>query len=478
MNSNSKKKNRILPGLESLEQRNMPAVSALSLVNGTLTIQADNAATNVNVCRNGNSIRVEDSSNANGLWLVAPPPKTWDFTGVSRVVFNGGAGNDSFTGNVEFISYTAYGNGGNDYLEGYNAADYLFGGYGNDTLSGYGGDDTLVGGQGNDTMYGGDGNDVLVSLDNEVGNDKMWGGSGKDSFWVDIKYSLDRSWRIVSTTEKALDLASGETVQVVWKFKNGADITLDGDRIADPSAEGLGYQRFNGRPLYGVTGPRMNDIRQGQLGDCWLMAGLSAVALDSPGTLRENIVDFGDGTYGVRYGDSFYRVDNDLPVAGTTLAYAQLGSQDALWVAIAEKAFAYYRTGANSYSSLNGGWGIEVNRALRSSSTGEKDLTSFGSATQLVNLLVEKWNQYQAVTIGFLDFQSGKSKNGLPIIGSHMYTLAGFEKNSSGTITGIKLRNPWGVDGVGNDGNPNDGIVTISPADLLRYNGWVNWGRV
>jgi hypothetical protein len=45
-------------------------------------------------------------------------------------------------------------------------------------------------------------------------------------------------------------------------------------------------------------------------------------------------------------------------------------------------------------------------------------------------------------------------------------------------VTSVTLRNPWGVDGAGNDGNPNDGLVTVSVFSLYSLNGRVNWGRV
>lgn len=50
----------------------------------------------------------------------------------------------------------------------------------------------------------------------------------------------------------------------------------------------------------------------------YLMAGQGAVARDSPNALRQNTVDLDDGTYGVRLGNSFYRVDNDLPVSSSS----------------------------------------------------------------------------------------------------------------------------------------------------------------
>ena len=63
-----------------------------------------------------------------------------------------------------------------------------------------------------------------------------------------------------------------------------------------------------------------------------------------------------------------YRVDNDLAVTGssTTPAYAKLGAQNSMWVAVIEKAFAHYRTGSNNFASIEGGWSVEINRAFRS----------------------------------------------------------------------------------------------------------------
>lgn len=119
--------------------------------------------------------------------------------------------------------------------------------------------------------------------------------------------------------------------------------TLNGDRIADPNGRiggsGGSVKAFTNRPLFSSAGPRFDDIRQGACGDCYFLAGISAIAQDSPNTLRQNIVDFNDGTYGVRMGDRFYRVDNDLPVDSSNSSspsYAQLGREGSMWVAIAE----------------------------------------------------------------------------------------------------------------------------------------------
>src|SRR5215510_11517514 len=52
------------------------------------------------------------------------------------------------------------GNGGNETLNGTEAADTISGLGGNDTLNGFGGDDTLIGGTGRDTLNGGEGADT------------------------------------------------------------------------------------------------------------------------------------------------------------------------------------------------------------------------------------------------------------------------------------------------------------------------------
>jgi Ca2+-binding RTX toxin-like protein len=89
-----------------------------------------------------------------------------------------------------------YGEGGDDYLSGYTAADLLVGGAGNDRLLGgdgdnelwgdnlgeqdlaSGGNDILSGGNGNEKMYGGGGNDQMNAMG---GNDYVYGGAGDDT---------------------------------------------------------------------------------------------------------------------------------------------------------------------------------------------------------------------------------------------------------------------------------------------------------
>lgn len=477
--------------IEQLEKRENQSVSQVWFSGNMLVVKTDNVGTTLEIHQSGTNVKVTEGG-SNRSWQYAAST-------VGSVQLQGGSGNDRFVDYISNLRVMMYGNGGADYLEGYNAADYFDGGAGDDTIKGYGGDDIIFGGLGNDTLLGMDGNDQLMGGDNDdhlnggAGADKLWGdygndvlisidggtgdyvegGAGKDSLWVD---------QVGSSKDSVYGATSDDKVQNVASFANGADRTLNGDRITDPTLEksGQSYKRFSGNPLFSTSGPEMDDVDQGTLGDCWLLAGLGAIAMDSPQALKHNIVDFDDGTYGVRLGDKFYRVDDDLPVASSTStrpANADLGNQNSMWVAVVEKAFAHYRTGANSYASLNGGWSIEVNRAFGSTSAGSKSIQSYTSATALANDLFAKWNTYQSVTIGFTGLK--KATSTVPnLITGHMYTVARFNRDSAGNVTSIVLRNPWGVDGAGSDSNVNDGYVTVTASQLMLLVGEVNWGRV
>lgn len=456
----------------SLEARTLLSVQTLTLSGSKLIIQSDNSATSVEVSQIGKKqIQLRDLGSSS-LW-------TWGKGKVASIEFHGGSGNDRFVNNTAFSS-RAFGNHGNDYLQGGSAADYFEGGFGDDILLGMGGndqlhgqedDDRLNGREGNDTLSGGSGNDVLISIDGTVA-DTIHSGTGWDTIWID---------QLPSTRDSVSDSTSQDFVQYVTSFANAADKSLNGDRIGDPSAKaGQTYKTFSNRPLFASSGPNPDDINQGYLGDCYYLAGLAAIADDSPQTLRNFIVDFDDGTYGVRLGNKFYRVDNDLPVhnqSSTSPAYAGFGAEGSLWVAVAEKAFAHYRYGSNSYASIEGGWGVEANLAFGATSTGNFDFRTYASAADLAGQIYTQWSANNSVTIGFLSVRTSAGATA-PLIMSHMYTVMSVNRDLQGAVTSLVLRNPWGIDGTGNDGNTQDGLVTVTPDQIYGIYGRINWGRV
>ena len=128
-------------------------------------------------------------------------------------------------------------------------------------------------------------------------------------------------------------------------FTTKCTLKRTGERpIADPAVV-IGawhtYRNFSGNPLFSSVGPQATDVNQGDVGDCYFLAGLAAIAEDRTEVIRQRVVDFDDGTYGVRLRNSFYRVDGDLPVSifeSTDPVYARLGRDDSIWVAITSTA--------------------------------------------------------------------------------------------------------------------------------------------
>lgn len=463
----SRNKHRASLQLEALEDRLVPAIVDVWLSGTTLIAKTDDASTNAQALVSGSYIRI--------LEIVpwAPKNRFWDFDAskVSVVEFRGGAGNDRFENKVSSRAMRAFGGDGNDTLLGNNGADTLWGGKGNDHLNGR---------AGSDKMYGEAGDDVIIGIDGAYA-DVADGGADRDVIWLDTSATAKDRVYLPEAIDK---------VQMVASFTNGADRTLNGDRIADPTARYISgsdafgtpiwstgtHKRFANNPLFASTGPALTDIRQGALGDCWMLAGLGAIANDNLHALQQNIVDFDDGTYGVRLGNSFYRVDDDLQVqssTSTTPVLAALGAQNSMWVAIAEKAYAYYRTGANSYASLQGGFSIEVNRAFGAASSGQKYFNTYSSVTAMANDIYNHWNNYQATTVGFDSVPAG-----VPLVSGHQYAVAWVTLDTYGAVSSITLYNPWSTDGGGNKDGSDDGFVTVTPAQIFSCAGDVEWGSV
>lgn len=427
---------------DALEQRAHPAVVPLSISGiarsyGTeLVIRGSSGNDAITVSRKGANLVIANSTGYVRTWHGSP----------ARLNIDGGSGNDRIT-----VSDLV------------RIDSKITGGTGNDTLTGGSGNDSLYGGSGNDTLVGGAGDDVLVSFGDKRA-DKMLGGSGTDSFWSDTLSS-----------ETIGDLTPAESregaVHRIDGFDNSGQLqstnsTTAGSVLADPYLvnSAVRYEDFSDRPLFSKTGPTVSDITQGNLGDCYLLSSLASVAKTQPEILRNSIVDLGDGTYGVQFhtafGSHFVHVDGKLPVdAKGNLAFARLGGQQSTWVALYEKAYALDAGGNPSYSSIDSGYMGDVYESLGMANQG---VFKTESSKSLMAELQADLAAGQAVT-----FATGaKIQTGVPLVANHAYLVDSVTVNSKGLST-VRLKNPWGTDGAGNDGK-NDGYVTLTADQAFR----------
>ena len=166
---------------------------------------------------------------------------------------------------------------------------------------------------------------------------------------------------------RVLPNASYETVRRLAGITHDIQPRIDnvGGDSANSKGKGNGfsYQESNGTPY--VDGVSPTDISQGQIGDCWYIASLKAVASANPSVIENAITDNGNGTYTVRLYHDGKPVD--ITVTGDQVVneaggqgFARSGNTGELWPQIMEKALASYE---GSYGAIEGGWpshGMEV----------------------------------------------------------------------------------------------------------------------
>jgi len=424
----------------------------------------------IQITRQSNGrIRVDDNGTV----------KTFASSDVTKIWAVGGTGDDKISMNANLnIPATLDGGDGNDTLYSGDGADWILGGPGNDRISarsgtdhiyadaghdfvegGAGGDtirgdagnDSLIGNAGNDSIEGNDGKDVLVAVGGGQ-HDSVRGNAGADVFWVDSE-----------STEKVQSPSSADTTHRIDKFKDltihrGAfndDTTpvsrnLGGQSLPDPIAD-ESYEDFSHLPLFTPSGPSKWDVQQADdVHDCYFLSTLAAIADKHPHIISRNIVDFGDGTYGVVFrsiwGKEFIRVDGDLAVkdngnpryADTRGDNKSDPADDSLWVAIMEKAWAFFRRNEGTYESI--AWGSPT-EAFDILGVNKESFNTPSTRSSLIARVDAELAAGRAV-LGSTTPDAGDNVEDLA--SNHLYYVERLNKNSAGEVTSVRLHNPYG----------------------------------
>lgn len=449
--SNSSRRAASPPVFEALESRELMSGSALAI-----NPVAVWGGTQLQITGTSGNDKITVTQTAGGL-VVANNGWASTYTGAcTSLLIRTGAGNDSAS-----IDPSVYIN------------SQIFAGSGTDTLQAGSGNDTLYAGTGKDTLRAGSGNDTLVSLGGSVAS--LYGGSGKDSFWCDNNanqkvYNVRADENAYGAVHRVSTYFGGSTTTTRFGKTSKASaskmVTAISPALPEPAStsSSITYQNFSNRPLFAPSGPSPDDIKQGQIGDCYFLSVLSDVARTDPMKIQQSILDLGDGTYLVnlvKNGQNvFVHVDASLPVLWANQpAYADFGTNGSMWTAIMEKAWTYVRGGAPSYNGISSGWMDEAFASLGASAS---DVYSATSGQALLTLIQSQLTAGKAVT-----YATSTPVAGAPLVGDHAYSVVSVVTGVNGVATGLVLRNPWGVDGAGNDVNPNDGYVTINGAQAL-----------
>ena len=202
--------------------------------------------------------------------------------------------------------------------------------------------------------------------------------------------------------------------------------------------------------LWGPRGINPQDINQGYIGNCWIMAAISAIA-EYPGRVESMFVntEISDvGIYAMKQyviGVPFTQiVDDYLPMADGNTIFAGLGKDGSIWGAVAEKAFAK-RYG--NWERTVGGWMYAAVSSMNGSPW--KDFQHGGlSEDDLWQLVKTHDVDKDVMTAGSLFCGSHDETNENGVACSHAYTIIGCGEfdTPNGKIGLIKVRNPWGTE--------------------------------
>lgn len=319
----------------------------------------------------------------------------------------------------------------------------IYGGRG-DTLQGGSGNDSIYAGAGASVVFAGSGLDTIVTLAGR--GSIVHGGNGLDNFWV------GRTDQILGLTQEEIAVGAVHRIASFLPYHFGRRVfnvpmALNGQTLPEPFApDAAGYAPTQGYPLFGPDGPLPTDVQQGLSGDCYFLATLSSIADTDPMAMPQSIASLGDGTYVVEFfrnGRPVYvREDGYLPVdSNNYVVYGDLGEANSVWVALMEKAYAYFRAGDSNYASLDGGLPAEVYNALDFAYTDSLPATE----SQFIAALLSDEQAGRAAVFCTTDAPATSQ-----LVPDHAYMVNFVLTDASGFPLALELRNPWGTDSQGN----------------------------
>ncbi len=299
---------------------------------------------------------------------------------------------------------------------------------------------------------------VTATLQGVVQN-VPWAGADATSLRADWKSAhapkLLKAQSLLSEHAQLLLRQSDEQERASASSGGGISVGSGKDLPGNPDTD------FDHQPFGDISEDRedmeSSDIYQGQLGDCWFLAGLGAVASQDPEFLAEHITRNEDGTYTVR----FYKDGEpvDITVEATRVEeFARGDNGVANYATVYEKAAAEFFGG--SYSDIDGDDPAKAIEAI----TGESARTEGDLSFDEIEERMADGPVVAATEMGedggWYDFWTD-TVDDQQIVGNHAYIVEEITERDGERM--IHLRNPWGPDGgTASDGEHKVGDIWLT----------------
>ncbi|MGJ4887233.1 C2 family cysteine protease [Bradyrhizobium sp. HKCCYLR20261] len=268
------------------------------------------------------------------------------------------------------------------------------------------------------------------------------------------------------------NLATGSTelqfAELIGKWFLGTD--LPSSKVILGSTQFSVSYSNSTKPLFSAAGASMNDINQGYLGDCYLLAGLAEVAYKEQSVISSMFTSNGNGTYGVRFyvnGTARYVTVNTALANGGTI-FNNGGS--AIWASLAEKAYAELQASGvytgnsinygNSYTTIGNGGAPQIaleaitgatqitdframggswGKVVYNSSFGVTNYTTGNSTSGVLATIAASLAAGDDVILS--SYTNAKDSTGkTTLVANHAMSIYGYN-----SATGmLQVRNPWG----------------------------------
>ena len=217
------------------------------------------------------------------------------------------------------------------------------------------------------------------------------------------KHPVDDFYSILDSTRRYTDKDfTPDDTALFWDDmgEKAEEVGFDEKKIVWKRA----YDAFPSKTLFG-DGISVNDVNQGNIGNCWFLAAASALA-EYPGRMEKVFLnhDTALNSQGI-YAVNLYTlgvphtvvIDDYLPLTsqGNTL-FAHPGKDNSLWVAILEKAFAKYY---GNYYHIEGGFPEVAVRTMNGGPHEEYDNTEM-SEDKLWRTLLDHDGRKDIITAG------------------------------------------------------------------------------